>query len=250
MLLACAALMTAPATAQSAFDPFGLARIDDRAGARVPVDAPFRDAQGHPTTLRRIAKGRPLLLVPVLHRCPNLCGVTLAGLSRAVAGQDLAPDRDFAVVALGIDPREGPAQARADLADLAREAPIAGAQALTGSARSIRAVTQAIGYRYAWDPRIGQYAHAAASAVLTPEGRLSGWIYGLSPSPQDLNRALSAARQDRSGHWGEALLLLCYHYDAVTGRYTPAIEAILRAAAALTVLALLLGWWRLRRRRA
>lgn len=242
-----ALLVTSAAVAQSGFDPFGEARIDRRPDARVPMDAPFLDARGRRTSLRALAAGKPLLLVPVLHHCPNICGVTLAGVAEAIAGQTLRPGRDFALVALGIDPREGPQAARDDLARIKQHA---GVHALTGQREAIRSVTDAIGYHYAWDERIGQYAHAAATAVISPDGRLTGWLYGLAPRPADLEGALRAARSEQSGSFGEALLLLCYHYDPATGRYTPAIEKILRLAAGFTVAGIGLLIFRLRRRAA
>ncbi|KKW90643.1 SCO family protein [Sphingobium chungbukense] len=247
LILFAALLAASPAAAQAGFDPFGEARIEEKLGARVPIDAPFLDAQGRRTSLRALAAGKPLLLVPVLHHCPNICGATLAGMAQAIAGQKLRPGRDFTLVAFGIDPREGPQAARDDLAQIkARE----GVHALTGQRRAIRSVTDAIGYHYAWDDRIGQYAHAAASAVIAPDGRMTGWLYGLAPQPDDLERALAAARSGQSGSFGEALLLLCYHYNPATGRYTPAIEKMLRLAGGITVAGLGLLIFRLRRRAA
>jgi protein SCO1/2 len=101
-------------------------------------------------------------------------------------------------------------------------------------------VTEAIGYRFAYDPRIGQYAHAAATAVLTPDGHLSRWLYGLAPEPAELTAALADARQGRTGGWVRRLSLLCYHYDPATGRYSLAIGWLLRGAGLLTAASLLL----------
>lgn len=235
-------------------NPLASATIDERPGASVPLDTPFVTSEGRPTTLRAIAGGRPMLLVPVLHECPNICGVTLAGLGDAIAGQErFAPGVDFAVVAFGIDPREGPAQARDDLARLAAQrtraafAPVA----LTGDARAIHAVTDALGYRYAWDDRIGQYAHVSASAVLTGDGRLSGWLYGMAPPSGALVSALENARAGRADGVMERLLLLCYHYDPLTGTWSLAIERAVRIAGLSTIaalVALLAGLVRRRRR--
>lgn len=248
LLICCLALLTVdPAFAQSGFDPLGEARIEEQPGARVPLDAPFLDAKGRHTSLRALAAGKPLLLVPVLHHCPNICGATLAGVAQAIGAQPLRPGRDFTLVAFGIDPREGPQAARDDLARIGQRA---GVHALTGEREAIRSVTDAIGYHYAWDDRIGQYAHAAASAVISPGGRLTGWLYGLTPRPADLERALRTARSERSASFGEALLLLCYHYDPATGRYTPAIEKILRLAGGITVAGIGLLILRLRKRTA
>jgi protein SCO1/2 len=230
-----------PLDAAAPFDPFGEATIDDRPGAQIPLDERFRDAQGQVTTLRRIADGRPLLLVPVLHDCPNICGVTLAGLLDAVDGQrHFRAGRDFTVVAFGIDPREGPADARADLQRLAEQHPGGTGRpvATTGDESAIRAVTDALGYRYAWDRRIGQYAHVSASAVLTPDGRLTRWLYGITPNPDDLAKAVADARAGRTGGFLDRLILLCYHYDPRTGTYSPMIERIVRYAGIATVLIL------------
>jgi len=242
-----------PAAAQDPFNPFGLATIDERPGARIPLDLPFTDASGRRTTLREIGGGKPILLAPVLHDCPNLCGVTLAGLADAIAAQPHRPGKDFAVTAFGIDPREDANAAARDLTRLQRASgadAIAPMSALVGDDRSIHAVTDALGFRYAWDERIGQYAHVAAVAVLTPDGRLSSWLYGLAPEPQAVGQAIAAAAEGRTGSWTDQLLLLCYHYDPATGRYTPAIEVILRITAALTVVGLAALLWRLRRRTA
>ena len=204
LLLAPALLAAAP------FDPFDEARIVDRPGAQVPLDARFTDQDGRATTLRRVAAGRPILLAPVLHDCPNICGVTLAGLSDAIAGQASRPGRDVALVAFGIDPAETAADAAADLERLERRRPLE-ATALVGDAAAVRAVTDALGYRYAYDPRIGQYAHLAATAVLTPDGRLVRWLNGIAPEPAALASAIADARQEKTGGLGDAIALLCFH---------------------------------------
>lgn len=245
-------LLAAPASAQQ-FDPFHEARIDEQPGAQIPFDGTFIDSDGKPVTLKQLAGGRPMLLVPVLHECPNFCSVTLAGLTKAIA--TLPPGTgQFTTVAFGIDPKEGPTQAKDGLARLAaqtgRKLP-PDTYALTGQASAIHQVTDALGYRYGWDQRIGQYAHAAAFAVITPSGKLSRWFYGLSPDPAELAQALQTARQDRVGSWTQQLLLICFHYNPNTGRYTPEIMKILRLAGLATVLGIgLLVFFAQRRRTA
>lgn len=234
-------LLGVRAQAVEPFDPFGVAGVDQTPGARVPLEGRFRDADGRPTTLARIADGRPLLIAPVQFDCPNLCGLTLEGLGEAVAGQDYRSGEDFALVALGIDPREGPAQARASQARLEALLPPGGqVTALTGDQAQIAAVTDALGFRYAWDPRIGQYAHVAAVAALTPDGRVARWLFGLAPSAQDVNLALTEAGHRQIGGIVEQVRLLCYHYDPQTGRYSNRVFAALRWGGGLTVLALAL----------
>jgi protein SCO1/2 len=182
----------------------------------------------------------------VQHECPNICCVTLAGLLQAVGAQSLRPGADFAIVAFGIDPKEGPLQAadmlgrlRVQFPDFPRDA----IHGLTGHAADVAAVTDALGYRYAWDPELGQYDHVAATAVLTADGRVARWLYGVAPEPQDVKLALTEAGKGKVGGWTDQLLLLCYHYDPVTGRYSSVIWLALRIFAAVTLagLALVIG---------
>ncbi len=236
-LLLLLAILLLPGGTAIAFDPFGAAGIDRLPDAAVPLDRPFLDEHGRSVTLRELGGGKPILLAPVLHDCPNICGVTLAGLAQAVRAQNYRPGKDFVIVAFGIDPKEGPAQAQAQLADLRKAFPSvagSGTYALTGADADIHAVTDALGYRYAWDERIGQYAHVAAVALLTPDGRLARWLYGLAPDPGDLRLALTEAGEGRIGDWADQLLLLCYHYDPQTGRYGPLIWTVLRIGGGAT----------------
>jgi protein SCO1 len=242
MMRALALLLALFATQPAfAFDASKQAGIDPRPGAIVPLDIGFREGDGAEVTLRTLAHGKPVLLAPVLHNCPNICGVTLAGLLAAVGGQDLVPGRDFSIVAFGIDPKEGPQDAAALLQKLQQAYPpsiVSSVHSLTGRADNIASVTKALGYRYAWDPDLAQYAHVAAVAVLDADGRLSRWIYGVAPDPTDLKLALLDAGRNRIGSWTDQLLLLCYHFDAVTGRYSSLIWTMLRIGSLLTMLVL------------
>jgi len=234
-------------------DPFKAASIVEKPGTQIPIDQPFVDSAGQPVTLRRLAGGKPLLITPVQHACPNICGVTLSGIAGAVDRQSkFKPGRDFAIVALGIDPREGPAQARDDLRRLAAQRPNAAWQpvALTGSGPAIRAVTGALGYRYAWSDQLRQYAHLSGTAVLTADGRSSSWLYGLSPTPAQLDAAIAQAKVGRSGGVMQQILLLCFHYDPQTGRYSLAVTRVLRLAGIATVLLIALAIGLLSRRRS
>jgi protein SCO1/2 len=231
-------LAAASAGAEARFDPFRLAGVDARADARVALATQVTDEAGRTTSLADLGRGQPLLLAPVQHRCPNICGFTLDGLAAAVRGQGLRPGRDFQVVAFGFDPREGPADARATALRLSRAlGGPAGVHAVVATPAAIRQVLGGLGYRYAWDPRLGQYAHVAATAVLAPDGRLARWIYGITPQPGELRRAVADA-QRRRVDLGEQLLLLCYHYAPQTGRYAGAVQAAVRIGGGVTALAL------------
>jgi protein SCO1/2 len=249
LLLALVALASA-ARAAEPFDPFRLAGIDPPQDARAPMDAGFRDQAGRPTTLRSLGKGRAILLAPVQHRCPNLCQTTLDGLARALLQARLRPGRDVEVVALGIDPREGPAEAAVTAARLrAALRTTVGVHALVGG--DAAATVGPLGYRFAWDPRIGQYAHVAAVAALAPDGRLASWIYGVQPPAAVVAAAVGAARGGPPA-FGDRLLLLCYHFDPAAGRYGLLVESLLRFGGALTAAAIAAGvglaLWRERRR--
>jgi protein SCO1/2 len=233
-------------------DPFTSAAIEEHPGAVIPLNERFVTAGGETTTLSRIAAGKPLLLIPVQHECPNICGVTLAGITAAIDGQSrYRPSRDFAVVAFGIDPREGTAAARDDLRRLAQQRPDAKWQpvAVTGNEAAIHAVTEALGYRYAWSDQLRQYAHMSGTAMLTADGRMSSWLYGLSPTSVQFENALAQANAGRSGGIMQQVLLLCFHYDPQTGRYSLAITKALRIAGILTVLGIGLMMLVLSRRR-
>jgi protein SCO1/2 len=254
-LLALGFLLAATASrAEGPFDPFNQAGIDGRLGGRVPMDAPLRDQAGAAVTLRQLSGGKPILLTPVQHRCPNLCGFTLQGVTRAANAQPRRPGNDYVLVAFGIDPAETPADAALSVqkltAGLAGHSP-AGVTGVVGPQASIRAVTDALGYRYAWDPQLRQYAHVAATAVLTPDGRLAAWLYGVQPPPDLLRSSVDAAAKGGLGVVAQKLLLLCYHYDPVSGRYGNLTWILLRAGGAATVLLLLglIGWALLRGRR-
>jgi protein SCO1/2 len=229
------ALLAAPAAVRAAapLDPLHAAAIDGRLGAQLPMQAPLRDAHGRAVTLAGLGEGKPILLAPVQHHCPNLCGYTLDGLAARLRETGL--DRRASVVALGIDPKETPADAAASAARLAG---LADAHAVVGAAPQVAALTGALGYRYAWDPRLGQYAHLAAVAVLTPQGKLSSWLYGLQPPAPVLRAAVQAASRGGLGAIGDRIILLCYHYDPQTGRYDSVVATALKAGAAAAVLAL------------
>lgn len=228
--------------AATPFDPFSIARIVERPGEPIPLNGALIDENGAGTSLAKLGGGKPILLAPVLHDCPNLCGLTLDGLVSVMRRAGVRAGTGAAVIAFGIDPKENPGDANRALARLDERYPdMAGKiHATVADGRTIRAVTDALGYRYAWDPRIGQYAHVAAVAVLTPGGRFSRWLYGLAPDPADLKAALTEARAGRTGGWTRRLALLCYHYDPATGRYSLAIDWLLRGFGLITVVLLLL----------
>ncbi|HET6806392.1 MAG TPA: SCO family protein [Frateuria sp.] len=228
------------------------AGFDQRLGAEVPMDARFVDADGAPVDLRTLAEGKPLLLALGYYRCPNLCDVVLNGMAHTLGGLDLRPGRDFAVAFVGIDPAETPADARHAQAMLAHRHPDAHVPRwhfLTGEPAAIGALARAIGFRYFYDERLHQYAHAAGLVVVTPDGKVAQYFFGVSWPPASLRLALVNASHGGLGSLVDRLVLLCCGYDPTTGRYSLAIGRTMQVLGVAFVLALAGGWLWLRRRR-
>jgi protein SCO1/2 len=243
-----------PASAAD-FDPFSSAAIEDRLGASLPNDVALTDADGRNVTLADYGGGRPMLLAPVDFDCQTICGVTLAGLMDALGRTGLEPGSDFELVALGIDPEDGPKIAAAAKAEALKRYDRKGAGgAIHFLGGATRPVTDALGFRFAHDEATGQYSHAAAVAVITPDRRLARWLYGYPFEPADLRLALAEAGGGTIGRVADRLWLLCYSYDPTTGQYSLAIDRALKVGCSLTALLVaafvLLMLWRERRQGA
>jgi protein SCO1/2 len=230
------------------------AGFEQHLGAEIPLDARFVDADGTPVDLRTLAGGKPLLLALGYYRCPNLCDVVLNGMVHTLARMDLEPGRDFQVAFVSIDPAETAADARHARTMLARMQPQARVPRwhfLAGDQGSIDALARAIGFRYFYDARLKQYAHAAGLVAITPDGKVAQYFFGVSWPPASLRLALVGASQGRLGNLVDRLVLLCCGYDPTTGRYSLAIGRTMQALGVAFVLALV-GWllWLRRRARA
>jgi protein SCO1/2 len=214
--------------------------FDQRLDAPLPLAVQLSDERGEPVALGDLLAGRAAVLTLNQYRCPHLCPFVLEDLARVVAAMPLVLGRDYVVVTVGIDPREGPAEAAAKKAELvAAGLPATRAGAwhfVTGSEGAIRAVARAIGFRYTYDRAADEYAHPTGVVVVTPEGRVARYLLGMAYPPRDLRLALVEAARGRIGGLVEQLLLACYRYDAHAGRYTPAVLAIVRAGGAVTAL--------------
>ncbi len=216
--------------------------IDQKPNAQLPLETPFVDETGGEVTLRRYFGPRPVVLALVYYGCPMLCTQVLNGLAGSLQGMSYTVGQEYDVVVISFDPGETPAMAADRKKDFLRrylrEASPANIHFLTGREESIRAVTNAVGFRYAYDEAIDQYAHPAAITVLTGDGRVSRYLYGVEFAPRDLKLALVEASEGRIGTVVEQAMLFCYHYDPETGKYGFVIMNIVRAAGALTVLLL------------
>ncbi|MGB6603778.1 MAG: SCO family protein [Steroidobacteraceae bacterium] len=229
--------------------------FEQRLGAAVPLGLEFRDSRGEALRLGVALGGRPTLLVPGYFRCTNLCDVVRAGVAQAVTAIGLQAGQQFNVLLFSIDPRESPADAAAAQESDARTHPRAQVprwRYLTGTAATAAALARAIGFRYLFDPRNGQYAHTAGIVLLSPRGVVSQYLLGIQFAPLTLRLALVNASHGHIGSLVDRLLLVCCDYDPSTGRYSLAISRVLQGLGLLTaaMLALLVIVLRRAERRA
>ena len=222
--------------------------FDQRLGATVPLDAAFHDEAGQTVHLRDYFGTKPVLLVPAYYECPMLCTLVLNGVVSALRALPFDIGREFTVVTFSFNPKETAALAAEKkahyLTEYRRPDAAAGWHFLTGDADAIHALTEAIGFRYTWDESSQQYAHASGVVVLTPDGHIARYFYGVEFSPRDLRLAFVEAANNKIGSIVEQLLLFCFHYDPSTGRYSAAILNAVRLGGIATLV--LLGTFMLR----
>lgn len=217
-----------------------------RLGARLPLEAWFRDESGRRVTLGGYFKpGRPVILALVYYECPMLCTLTLNGLLRGLGVVKASAGKDFEVIAVSIDPAESYELAAKKKALLLQSYERPGAfdgwRLLTGREDQIEALTRSCGFKYVYDAKTGQFAHAAGILIATPDGRISRAFDGVEFPPEELRLALLEARSGKLGAFAARALLYCYRYDPSIGKYSASILKVLRAAGLLTMIAL--GAW-------
>ena len=217
--------------------------LDQRLNQQVPLDLVFVDDHGQPVQLKQYFGAKPVILILVYYQCPMLCTQVLNGFTGAMLGiRRFNVGREFDVVTVSIDPRDTAQDAAAAkaryLKRYRRPEAEQGWHFLTGKKDQIDALAQAVGFRYAWDPEIKQYAHASGIMLLTPQGRVAQYYYGIEYAPRDIQLGLIEASKGKIGNVVDQVLLYCYHYDPRQGRYGAAIFDILRLSALATVLVL------------
>jgi protein SCO1/2 len=215
--------------------------IDQKIGDTLPLDLPLTDESGREVTLGQYFGKRPVILALVYYECPMLCTQVLNGLVTSIGILNFEVNKEFDVVAVSFNPKEGPGLASqkkaAYVQRYGRPQSAPGWHFLTGTQASIDRLTKAVGFRYAYDERIGQYAHGAGIEIVTPHGMLSKYFYGIEFSSRDIRLGLIEASSDRIGTPIDDVLLLCYHYDPSTGKYGAAILGMVRAGGVALILA-------------
>jgi protein SCO1/2 len=216
--------------------------IEQKLDEQVPLDTTFRDEAGREVQLGDyFRKGKPVVLALVYYECPMMCNQILNALSGSLVAVSFTAGVEFEVVTVSFDAREGPELAARKKATYmkryGREGADSGWHFLTGTQESIDRITKAVGFNYVWDEQSKQFAHSSAIMVATPEGRLSHYFYGIDYAPKELRLALVEASSGRIGSPVDQLVLFCYHYDPVTGKFAPVMNVV-RAAGVLTVLGL------------
>jgi protein SCO1/2 len=219
--------------------------IDQKLNDSVPLDLTFRDETGQTVKLGQFFGSKPVILSLVYYNCPMLCTQVLNGVERSLKDVPMDIGKQFSVVTVSIDPTERPTLAAAKRALYTglygRPGATEGWHFLTGDPPQIKQLANAVGFRYAYDPQSKQFAHASVIMILTPEGKISRYLYGIQYATRDLRLGLVEASEGKIGTPVDQILLFCYHYDAATGKYSLLISRVLKAAGAFTILVIGIG---------
>ena len=216
--------------------------IEQHLNQQIPPALTFRDEAGKTVQLGDYFGKKPMILNLVYYQCPMLCGEVLSALESALRVLKFDVGKEFDVLTVSFDPKETPEIASGKKAEYlkryGRPGAAAGWHFLTGPPDSIDALTKAAGFQYQYDPKSGQFAHATAIMVLTPEGKIAQYYYGVEFAPKDLRLGLIQASENKIGTVVDQVLLYCYHYDPGSGKYGAIISRVLQLAAGATVLIL------------
>lgn len=226
--------------------------IDQLLNNQVPLDLEFVDETGKTVKLKEYFTDKPVLLTLVYYDCPQLCNQVLNGATGALKTLPMLPGKDFVWLTVSFDHREQPelAAAKKDsyLQRLGKKDAAAGWHFLTGSEQAIKALTQAVGFRFLWDPAKKQYAHASGIIVLTSEGKVSRYFYGIEYAPRDLRLGFVDASQGKVGSLADQIIMYCYQYDPESGTYSLVLMRVLRIFAGMTLVTLVALIFYLRRK--
>lgn len=216
--------------------------IDQKLNAQIPLELTFRDERGNTVRLGQYFVRKPVVLAMVYYECPMLCDMVLNGLTHAMEKMSLNMGRDFDVVTVSFNPHETWGLAAAKKMNyverFSKPETAKGWHFLTGDEPAIKQLADSVGFRYVYDPNTKQFAHASGVMVITPEGKVSRYFYGIQYEPRDLRLGLVEASNHKIGSPADELLLFCFHYDPATGKYGFVIMNVMRTLGSATVVAL------------
>jgi protein SCO1 len=216
--------------------------IEQRLNEQLPLNLAFRDESGKNVKLGDYFGSKPVILSLVYYRCPMLCSEVLAGLQGSLRALSFDAGKEFNVLTVSFDPTDTPetasAKKAATLKAYKRPGAAEGWHFLTGSQGSIDALTKAVGFQYEYDPKTNRFAHTTAVMVVTAQGRLAQYYFGVEYPPTDLRLGLIEASQNKIGTLADQVILYCYHYDPHAGKYSAIVGHILQLGGGLTVLSL------------
>lgn len=217
--------------------------ISQRLGTQLPLELEFRTSTGERRTLDSLIGRRPVVFAFVYYECPMLCTMVLNGMLRMMNVLKFDVGREYDVITLSIDPRETEVLAaekkKVYLDRYRRSGAVDNWHFLVGDEESITKLSSALGYDYAYDETTDQYAHGSAIMVITPDGKVSKYFYGIDYSPVDVRLALIEASEERIGSITDAILLSCFQYNPLDGKYSLVVMGVVRIAGILTVLGIL-----------
>ena len=229
--------------------------INEKLGETVPRDLTFRDEAGRPVALSSVVDGeRPVMLAFVYHSCPMLCSLVLDGVADAVTGADAELGRDYEVLAVSIDPNDTPERAAEAKARYVRQVGTPAAETALHfwtvtpeTEANVERLADAVGFRYGYDAKTGEYAHAAAVMLLSPDGKITRYLYGLTYAPLDVNLAITEAGEGTVGSTLDRFLLTCFEYDHDAQSYSLTVLTITKIGGVLLLLVfgtVLFVFWR------
>ena len=246
-LLVLALLLPLPVAAEDSQNPEGL-ELEEQIGEKIPLDLMFRDENGAEVVLEDFfaSQRNPVLIIPSYYNCPRLCPFIFQGVQKAAAEtmeKGVEPGRDYTILSVSFDPREGPELAREngqkyrEMFGADAEIPDSAWRFLTGDETNIRALMDAIGFNYRPDGET-DFSHGAFLALIDPAGTVNRYLYGIRYEERNYRMSLVEASNGRIGGIGEQIFLYCFRYDPQEGRYTPFAWAFMRIGAALILITL------------
>jgi len=216
--------------------------IDQNLNAQIPLELTFNNETGQSVRLGQYFREKPVVLALVYYECPGLCDLILNGLSHVMQQVSLNVGSDYEVVTVSFNPQDSWQLAGAKKSNYIEKYNRPGAKQgwhfLTGKPDAIKSLADSVGFHYKYDPISKQFAHASAIVILTPEGKIARYFYGIEYKPRDFRLSLVEASANKIGTTADQVMLFCYHWDPMTGKYGVIIAQVTQVLGTATVLAL------------